>query len=67
VKSNEIGGLSFVSYQLGRALNTPTKVRQCSRGVILNVCCSSLEGNCHTSLYINILAVANHKGRRVLV
>jgi len=22
-------------------------INQCSRGVVLNVCCSSLEGNCH--------------------
>ena len=40
-------GLSFLIVNLGVPWTLP--VNQCSRGIVLNVCCSSsLEGNCHT-------------------
>ena len=40
-------GLSFLIVNLGVPRTLP--INQCSRGIILNVCCSSSsEGNCHT-------------------
>jgi len=40
-------GLSFLIVNLGVPRTLP--IYQCSRGIVLNVCCSSsLEGNCHT-------------------
>jgi len=42
-------GLSFLIVNLGVPWTLP--INQCSRGIVLNVCCSSsLEGNCHTSI-----------------
>jgi len=39
-------GLSFLIVNLGVPWTLP--INQCSRGIVLNVCCSSsLEGNCH--------------------
>ena len=42
-------GLSFLIVNLGVPWTIP--LNQCSRGIALNVCCSSsLEGNCHSPL-----------------
>jgi len=41
-------GLSFLIVNLG--VPWTLLINQCSRGIVLNVCCSSsLEGNCHTT------------------
>ena len=56
-------GLSFLIVNLGVPWTLP--INQCSRGVVLNVCCStSLEGNCHTWSSLNQKQNTHFVGRK---